>query len=162
MDRGAWQATVHGIAKSRTQLSDFHFLSLCRNFSWNPSLYSIPSFSGPMNFRLVIPKEWGMLFKWGGRFPLFSQLIWSFPLCVKYHTYKHFTRRFICKRETIFRRRDGVLVLIFPVNVLSQPKGYLYPMGIQKWEKKEFHINFCKAKNKDGLYLQCDHNFHFK
>ena len=26
MDRGAWQATVHGVAKSRTQLSDFHFV----------------------------------------------------------------------------------------------------------------------------------------
>ena len=25
MDRGAWQATVHGVTKSRTQLSDFHF-----------------------------------------------------------------------------------------------------------------------------------------
>ena len=24
MDRGAWQATVHGITESRTQLSDFH------------------------------------------------------------------------------------------------------------------------------------------
>ena len=24
-DRGAWQATVHGITKSLTQLSDFHF-----------------------------------------------------------------------------------------------------------------------------------------
>ena len=23
-DRGAWQATVHGVAKSGTQLSDFH------------------------------------------------------------------------------------------------------------------------------------------
>ena len=58
MDRGAWQATVHGTAKSKTQLSDFHFLSLlCYNFSWNPSLYSIPSFSGPVNFRFVIPEE---------------------------------------------------------------------------------------------------------
>ena len=28
MDRGAWQATVHGVAKSRTQLSDFTSLSL--------------------------------------------------------------------------------------------------------------------------------------
>ena len=27
MDRGAWQATVHGVAKSWTQLSDFTFLS---------------------------------------------------------------------------------------------------------------------------------------
>ena len=24
MDRGAWRATVHGIAKSQTQLSDLH------------------------------------------------------------------------------------------------------------------------------------------
>ena len=25
VDRGAWQAVVHGVAKSRTRLSDFHF-----------------------------------------------------------------------------------------------------------------------------------------
>ena len=25
MDRGAWQDTVHGVAKSWTRLSDFHF-----------------------------------------------------------------------------------------------------------------------------------------
>ena len=25
MDRGAWQAIVHGVAKSQTQLSDFQF-----------------------------------------------------------------------------------------------------------------------------------------
>ena len=24
MDRGAWRATVHGVTKSRTRLSDFH------------------------------------------------------------------------------------------------------------------------------------------
>ena len=28
MDRGAWEATVHGVAKSRTQLSNFTSLSL--------------------------------------------------------------------------------------------------------------------------------------
>ena len=28
MDRGAWQATVHGVAKSRTQLSNFTFTLL--------------------------------------------------------------------------------------------------------------------------------------
>ena len=28
MDRGAWQATVHGIAKSLTQLSNKHFVHL--------------------------------------------------------------------------------------------------------------------------------------
>ena len=27
MDRGAWQATVHAVANSRTRLSDFHSLS---------------------------------------------------------------------------------------------------------------------------------------
>ena len=26
MSRGAWQATVHGVAKSQTQLSDFYYL----------------------------------------------------------------------------------------------------------------------------------------
>ena len=26
MDRGAWWATVHGVEKNRTQLSDFHSL----------------------------------------------------------------------------------------------------------------------------------------
>ena len=30
MDRGAWRATVHGVAKSRTRLSDFTFTSECR------------------------------------------------------------------------------------------------------------------------------------
>ena len=25
MDKGAWQATVHGVTKSRTQLSKLHF-----------------------------------------------------------------------------------------------------------------------------------------
>ena len=28
MDRGAWQAAVHGVAKSRTRLSDFTFTFL--------------------------------------------------------------------------------------------------------------------------------------
>ena len=28
MDRGVWQATVNGVAKSRTQLSDFTFFSV--------------------------------------------------------------------------------------------------------------------------------------
>ena len=28
MDRGAWQATVYGIAKSQTQMSNFHLLTL--------------------------------------------------------------------------------------------------------------------------------------
>ena len=27
MDRGAWQATVHGVTKSRTRLNDYHHYS---------------------------------------------------------------------------------------------------------------------------------------
>ena len=37
MDRGAWWATVHGVTKSRTQLSDFislHF-TLCSYSAWS-------------------------------------------------------------------------------------------------------------------------------
>ena len=34
MDTGAWQATVPGVAKSRTQLSDFHFHRLPRRRKW--------------------------------------------------------------------------------------------------------------------------------
>ena len=29
MDRGAWWATVHGVTKSRTRLSEFHFILQC-------------------------------------------------------------------------------------------------------------------------------------
>ena len=40
MDRGAWWATVHGVAKSRTRLSDFtntlstHYLKLSVSQNW--------------------------------------------------------------------------------------------------------------------------------
>ena len=47
MDGGAWQATIHGVAKSRIQLSDFHFLS-----------FSFYAYSMPMWFfaQVVYPK----------------------------------------------------------------------------------------------------------
>ena len=44
MDRGAWQATAHGVAKSQTQLSDFpftfHFHALEKE--WQPTLVFLP------------------------------------------------------------------------------------------------------------------------
>ena len=44
MDGGAWWATVHGVAKSRTQLSDFtftfHFHALTRE--WQPTPLFFP------------------------------------------------------------------------------------------------------------------------
>ena len=42
MDRGAWQATVHGVAKSWTWLSHFHFQLNFTNFF---KLISLSSFS---------------------------------------------------------------------------------------------------------------------
>ena len=36
MDRGAWQATVHGVAKSRTWQSDLHTHSSLSRFSFYP------------------------------------------------------------------------------------------------------------------------------
>ena len=42
MDRGAWWAAVHGVAKSRTQLSDFpftfHFLALDKEMATHSSV----------------------------------------------------------------------------------------------------------------------------
>ena len=37
MDRGAWWATVRGITKSQTQLSDFH---LCRGMSYSQKTHA--------------------------------------------------------------------------------------------------------------------------
>ena len=38
MDRKAWRAVIHGVAKSRTQLSNFHFwASLLAQLVKNPS-----------------------------------------------------------------------------------------------------------------------------
>ena len=33
MDREAWRAAIHGVAKSQAQLSEFHFHSVCFKFS---------------------------------------------------------------------------------------------------------------------------------
>ena len=40
MDRGAWWAAVHGVAKSRTQLSDFPFMRWRRK--WQPTPVFLP------------------------------------------------------------------------------------------------------------------------
>ena len=44
MDGGAWWATVHGIAKSRTQLSDFTSLGKEKAFTFNEVRFIIFSF----------------------------------------------------------------------------------------------------------------------
>ena len=44
MDRGAWGATVHGVAKSRTRLSDFTFTFHCMHWrrKWQPTPEFLP------------------------------------------------------------------------------------------------------------------------
>ena len=49
MDRGAWQATLHGVTKSWTQLSNFHF-------SYNLKI-SLPKY-------LLITKEKIVILQW--------------------------------------------------------------------------------------------------
>ena len=43
MDKGAWQATAHGVAKSWTQLSDYHLLNsfpkCLHHFTLPPAVY---------------------------------------------------------------------------------------------------------------------------
>ena len=42
MDGGAWWAAVHGVAKSRTQLSDFIFTSIHWRRKWQPTPVFLP------------------------------------------------------------------------------------------------------------------------
>ena len=44
MDRGAWQATVYGVAKSWTRLSDYHFHFLSFSFRDIKALHVIYTF----------------------------------------------------------------------------------------------------------------------
>ena len=47
MDGGAWRATVHGVTKSRTQLSDFTFLAIKIECIWTRYF---PVSKGPVSF----------------------------------------------------------------------------------------------------------------
>ena len=42
MDRGAWQAAVHGVAKSRSLLSDFTFTFMHWRRKWQPTPVFLP------------------------------------------------------------------------------------------------------------------------
>ena len=61
MDRGAWQATVHGVAKSRTGLSDFHFhwpygsSGNCLFYHSNSSFFGSCSWSSLLKIGLCFP-----------------------------------------------------------------------------------------------------------
>ena len=58
MDGGAWWAAVHGVAKSRTRLSDFtftsHFLALEKEMATHSSVlaWRIPGTGEPSGLRL--------------------------------------------------------------------------------------------------------------
>ena len=71
MDEGAWYATVHGVAKSRTPLSDFTFTFLIHevsvNTKWNNVNKVLRSHTIHFNFHecqlslVVIPQGWTLL-----------------------------------------------------------------------------------------------------
>ena len=42
MDGGAWKAAVHGVAKSRTRLSDFTFTFMHWRRKWQPTPVFLP------------------------------------------------------------------------------------------------------------------------
>ena len=58
MDRGAWRAAIHGVTKSRTQLSDFtftfHFHALEKEMATHSSVlaWRIPGTGEPVGCRL--------------------------------------------------------------------------------------------------------------
>ena len=56
MDGGAWKAAVHGVAKSRTQLSDFTFTHWRQK--WQPTPVFLPGESQGRR-RLVGCRLWG-------------------------------------------------------------------------------------------------------
>ena len=55
MDRGAWRSVVHGVTKSQTRLSDFHFTSLQTR---EPSVCFVGGWAGPEKV-----SSWGTLDK---------------------------------------------------------------------------------------------------
>ena len=64
MDRGAWRATVHGVAKSQTQLNDFHFHFSTKNLG-GQVCWILPFWKGN-DFT-----EWNWLLFWILIFPFF-------------------------------------------------------------------------------------------
>ena len=74
MDRGAWQATVHGVTKSRTRLSDFtftfHFHALEKEMATHSSVFAAevqkqrqnsPFFGDPQSFSLQVSLDFLLL-----------------------------------------------------------------------------------------------------
>ena len=53
MGRGAWWATVHGVAKSRTRVSDFTSLHLCAIHLWASSCLGASSLTQPLPFQFL-------------------------------------------------------------------------------------------------------------
>ena len=58
MDRGAWWAAVHGVARSRTRLSDFIFTLMHWLRKWQPTPIFLPGESQGQG-SLVGSRLWG-------------------------------------------------------------------------------------------------------
>ena len=89
MDRGSWQVTVHGVAKTRTCLSAFHFLSLFKSRVYIfPSLLCLPKLRRTArcyegSFSWYRTPWWGIPV-WGLDLPLLGKYIYNYnysPIC---------------------------------------------------------------------------------
>ena len=68
MDRGAWQATIHGVAKSRTQLSNFTFTYSTYVKSYNTCVFCVwfrafRTMFSRFIYLVACVKDW-MIFHW--------------------------------------------------------------------------------------------------
>lgn len=132
-------------------------LSWCNFYS----LYSLSSFSGAMDSILLIPEVSGMLLKGGGRSLFLAVNL--IPLSTYEMSYlQTFYQQAYLKRRNFFQEKRSGPASNFPHECSKSAKRIPTPKGCHKWEREEFHINFVRQKSKDGLCLQCDHNFHFK
>ena len=67
MDGGAWQAAVHGVAKSQTQLNNFtftfHFHALEKEMATHPSIlaWRLPGTEEPVGLPSVGSQSWTQL-----------------------------------------------------------------------------------------------------
>ena len=75
MDGGAWQATVHGVAKSQTQLSDSTFFSLWRLYTL---LYAVVNCFFSFHYGNV-PQS--IVYSVVGKL-LWTAVLWTFSVCL--------------------------------------------------------------------------------
>ena len=123
MDRGAWRATVHGVAKSRTRLNDFTFFeskpSPCSDFLRNMFIIFTTCESLPVSlqFSLGLPlfpmRCWVKRQKWPG------VCVRTLRSWVCHLEKKYYKAWFLTKTRTV-KRIQGIFYVFFLGRVALQ------------------------------------------